>query len=130
MEKQTLTCQICERVYSYHHSATAGHTKTKCNSCSVNERRIKIKERCLEYKGGKCQICGYNKSKRALSFHHISGKKEFALSGSHCKKWESIQEELDKCMLVCANCHMELHEADNRKVSGSSPDMPTKNTGC
>lgn len=118
MERQKLICQVCGRVYDYHHSATAGHTKIKCNSCLVNERRIKIKEKSLEFKGGKCEICGYSKSKRALSFHHVNGKKEFSLSGSHCRKWESIVAELNKCMLVCANCHMELHEKDdNHKLS-------------
>lgn len=110
METQKITCQDCGRIYDYHHSATSGHTKTKCNSCLVNQRRFKVKEKCLEYKGGKCQICGYNKCSRALSFHHISGKKEFGISGAHTRKWESIMEELNKCILVCANCHMEIHD--------------------
>ena len=111
IEKQKLTCTICSRIYEYHHSDSKSHTKTKCNSCLVNIRRFEIKIKCLEYKGGCCSRCGYNKSKRALSFHHLDeSKKDFTISGKHCHSWERIRKELDKCILVCSNCHMEIHE--------------------
>jgi len=103
------TCQICGREYNYKRGA--GHTKAKCNSCMVNLRRFMIKERCLKFKGGKCENCSYDKSKRALSFHHIDPKeKDFNIANAHCKTWELIKVELDKCKLLCSNCHMEEHE--------------------
>lgn len=63
--------------------------------------------------GGKCVLCGYNKSKRALHFHHLDpNEKDFGISAEGTTKtWKSVQEELSKCQLVCSNCHSELHDA-------------------
>jgi len=76
---------------------------------AVDLRRKKLREMAIEYKGGKCQICGYNKCLQALEFHHLDPKgKDFPLSGS-TKSWDNIKKELDKCILLCANCHREIH---------------------
>jgi len=79
---------------------------------AVKKRRKKLREMAREYKGGKCQICGYDKCPRALSFHHVDPKeKSFGISARGLtRSWEKIKEEIDKCVLLCANCHMELHE--------------------
>ena len=107
-------CKICNRDYEY--NRFKGHTRTICNSCMSNTRKRTNKIRCLEYKGGKCELCGYNKSIRALSFHHLDPtKKDFGISGNHGRKWEVIKQELDKCILVCHNCHDELHEKEEQK---------------
>jgi hypothetical protein len=75
-------------------------------------KRLKVK--CIEYKGGSCKICGYNKCIGALEFHHRNpNKKEFNISGRSIK-FEKIKVELDKCDLVCCNCHRELHEELNK----------------
>lgn len=65
-----------------------------------------------EYMGGKCQICGYNKCSRALTFHHINPKeKSFGISArGFTRSWDKIKKELDKCILLCSNCHMEVHD--------------------
>lgn len=77
----------------------------------VNRRRRKIKTMALEYKGGKCQLCGYDKCRRALGFHHLNPKtKKFTIGTGHSRSWKRVKEELDKCILVCANCHAELEE--------------------
>jgi DNA replicative helicase MCM subunit Mcm2 (Cdc46/Mcm family) len=85
---------------------------------AVTARRKKLKKMAIEYKGGKCIFCGYNKCNDALDFHHLdSNKKEFGLSvRGLTRSWEKIKEELDKCILVCANCHRELH-AKNSQLS-------------
>ena len=63
----------------------------------------------IEYKGNKCEKCGYNKNIAALEFHHLDpNTKKFTLSDTH-HNWEETKEELDKCILVCSNCHRELH---------------------
>jgi len=64
-----------------------------------------------EYKGGKCSICGYNKCVWALDLHHRDNSiKEFGLSvRGLTRSWEKIKLEADKCVLVCANCHREIH---------------------
>lgn len=65
----------------------------------------------LEYKGGSCQICGYNKCETALEFHHINmAEKEFSIGDAgETRSWERTRIELDKCVLLCANCHREVH---------------------
>lgn len=75
----------------------------------VSERRRRIKRMALAYKNNKCIICGYNRSKRSLHFHHINPKnKKFGISTGHCRSWERVKKELDKCVLVCSNCHGEI----------------------
>ena len=83
---------------------------------AVQKRRLKIKELSLEYKGGKCERCGYNKCKNALEFHHIDPKeKDFGIGDKgYTRSWEKIKIELDKCILVCANCHREIHSEINK----------------
>jgi len=63
-----IKCSQCGRIYVYRRGI--GHSKTKCNSCVVNTRRFKIKVKAVEYKGGKCNSCGYSKCLDALHFHH------------------------------------------------------------
>lgn len=100
-------CIKCGRKYTYVKSK--GHTKTVCNSCTVNSRRIKLKEKAREYLGGKCCICGYSKCSRALSFHHKDrATKSFGITNSYMRSWLDLKKELKKCILVCANCHMEI----------------------
>lgn len=82
-----------------------------CTNRQTIDRQREFKRKCVEYKGGKCQICGYNKCNGALEFHHISSSlKEFQVSKNGLKKFDdSIKCEIDKCMILCSNCHKELH---------------------
>lgn len=75
-------------------------------------RYIKRKLEFIELKGGKCEKCGYNENLSALEFHHIdSTTKKFNLNGRILAngRYEDLLEELDKCMLLCSNCHKEIH---------------------
>jgi 5-methylcytosine-specific restriction endonuclease McrA len=84
----------------------------------VANKRVELKLRAIEYKGGKCSVCGYNKSQRALQFHHLNPKeKDFTLGSWNILSWDKIKAELDKCILVCANCHAEIEEvvSSNRR---------------
>lgn len=78
---------------------------------NLKNRRKRIKEELLEYKGGKCQLCGYQKCSSALDFHHLNPEeKDFSLSTtSSYKNIDKMKQEVDKCILVCANCHREIH---------------------
>lgn len=83
----------------------------KCKKCAVEavqKRRNKIS---VLYKGGQCSKCGYNKCLDALEFHHLDPSiKEFGIGQKgYTKSWEKIKQELDKCILLCANCHREEH---------------------
>lgn len=87
-------------------------SKYKSNSAEYHRKRRKeIKLELIKYKGGKCQKCGYLKCHKALQFHHQDPtKKDFAI-GENMKsiRIENLKKELDKCILVCANCHSEIH---------------------
>ncbi|KKR36503.1 MAG: hypothetical protein UW46_C0005G0044 [Candidatus Yanofskybacteria bacterium GW2011_GWF1_44_227] len=75
---------------------------------AVAKRRRKVKSLAIEYKGGKCQVCGYCKYQGALDMHHISDKQFGIGDKGYTRSWEKIKQELDKCILVCANCHREI----------------------
>jgi predicted HNH restriction endonuclease len=70
-----------------------------------------VKRKMIEAMGGKCQCCGYDRCTNALVFHHLKGNtKKFQLSRiTRAEKWPEIVEELRKCILVCCNCHSEIH---------------------
>lgn len=76
---------------------------------NTSEYRVNIKQRLVDYKGGKCQICGYDRCINALEFHHVNPEeKDFTISGG-TKSFDTLKPEIDKCILVCSNCHREIH---------------------
>ena len=78
-------------------------------AASVDKRRKKNKELLVESKGGKCERCGYDKCIAALEFHHLDpSTKEFSLTGNTYGLARQMKEA-EKCILVCANCHREIH---------------------
>ena len=80
----------------------------------IKEWRRNTKQKLVEALGSCCQICQYSRSNSALELHHIDpNEKEFALSkymSSSVKSWDSLKEEASKCILLCANCHREVHD--------------------
>lgn len=83
----------------------------KCASLAVIKFRRRLKKKCLDYKGGKCERCGYYKCNDALEFHHLDeNEKDFGISANGiARNWNLIKNELDKCILLCSNCHREVH---------------------
>ena len=65
----------------------------------------------IEHMGGKCIFCGYNKYEGALGFHHKDGnQKSFSISSAGLtRSWKRVENEIEKCVLGCSNCHKELH---------------------
>ena len=85
----------------------------KCDSKRAVDRQRELKEKAVVYKGGKCQVCGYNKCLRCLDFHHRdANQKDFEISKYKGSDISDVLMELDKCDLVCKNCHGEIHEKD------------------
>lgn len=96
---------------------TDGKEKKYCsfackNKQGVQRRREKLKLMAIQYKGCKCQDCGYSfKEYNVYEFHHLDPKvKDFSIgSDGHTRSWEAIKQELDKCVMLCANCHRIRH---------------------
>lgn len=98
-------------------------TRQYCYSCSPQGVESKIalryKKRALkhilvEYKGGKCEKCGYNDCEGALEFHHLDPlQKDFNISHINLNNsnlsLDIVKQEVDKCILICANCHAKEH---------------------
>ena len=105
---QKRICSICNKEYVYERSK--GHRSNRCNSCTTATRHIAKKLAAIEYKGGCCAVCGYNRYYGALKFHHAEpNEKEFNIGGNYTLCWETLKAELDKCVLLCGNCHDEHH---------------------
>ncbi len=82
------------------------------NAQQVTAWRRRQKAKAVAYKGGKCAICGYDKCQSALEFHHTDpAKKDFHPGSGHTRAWDRVKAELDKCLLLCANCHREAHDS-------------------
>ena len=88
-----------------------------CTNAETSQRSIAFKEKCVEYKGGKCELCGYNKYIGALEFHHKDPtKKDLQISKVRGRSFnDKIKKELDKCQILCSNCHREIHFTENKK---------------
>ena len=83
------------------------------------ERKIRL----IRLKGAKCKECGYSRNFSALEFHHeVPAQKEFALDlrSLSNRRWSLICHEAEKCILVCSNCHKEIHNPNCRLTSSDS----------
>ena len=98
----------------------------KCEADNIARKRENLKLKAIEYKGGCCSICKYSKCISALEFHHLDPtQKEFGISSKgYTRSWDKVKEELDKCILVCANCHREIHESQRQSNPINSKKVP------
>jgi len=81
-----------------------------CNNKISHNKQKELKIKAVEYMGGKCFVCNYNKCISALEFHHIDpDQKEFSVSQLRTYSWEKVKNELNKCICLCSNCHREVH---------------------
>lgn len=90
---------------------------TECRKCRVKmqiDRYRKYKKELVEYKGGKCELCGYNKCYASLDFHH-KNPEEKDPDWRKMRSWtpSRVKKEIDKCQLICKNCHSEIHYLHN-----------------
>ena len=88
-------------------------TRTRDVSVALQDGRTArdTKRRAIELFGGACLACGSAHAPAALEFHHPDpSKKEFAISVDGIyRSWEKVQRELENCVMLCANCHAEIH---------------------
>jgi len=97
----------------YKRTRPGGGFSVWCKSCQRVEdveRQRRFKAKCVDYKGGSCTRCGYSKYVGALEFHHRDpNTKDLAMAQARSQPWREVIAELDKCDLLCANCHREAH---------------------
>jgi len=109
LKDKNCLCKECGKKYIYKGSS-GGSTKNLCTSCKLRAYARSNKQKAIDYKGGYCQICGYNKCNQALVFHHINpNEKEFSISEKAHHSLKNIKLELDRCILLCCRCHAEIH---------------------
>jgi 5-methylcytosine-specific restriction endonuclease McrA len=116
-------------IYQPHNCLTCGENnpanfwnrqKTRCKVCQgkINEeKRLERRRIAVDYKGGKCERCGYDKYTGALEFHHRdpTQKDPNALKNRGLK---ALLKEVEKCDLLCANCHREEHARIEGRIDG------------
>ena len=116
-------CEICNSNFE---TVPGGNSRKYCFDCSpsypkggsraktISALRKAMKKEAIRRKGSKCEICGYNKCTAALNFHHLdASQKEFSLAQSGViHSWTEFWNEAQKCQLLCANCHAEVHNME------------------
>lgn len=102
--------QACSNEIENHSNVEKLFCSSKCkNKYGVDKQRWKLKFRAVALSGGKCIRCGYSRCITALEFHHRNPlDKLFAISHPHTRSWEKIKAEVEKCDLLCSNCHQEV----------------------
>jgi hypothetical protein len=95
------------------------------NSEAVKRWRNNAKERLIRSFGGCCCVCGYSACREVFEFHHLdpsSKETSWGAMRSNIKGWDTIVEEMKKCVMVCSNCHKEIH-AGFTKLPENIPRM-------
>lgn len=100
-------------------SWNGGRLKSKeRDKLKTKEKRILLKTEGVKYLGGKCKKCGYDKCIAALDFHHLDPSTKDDDFSKKCEKdWDTMKSKIEGCILLCANCHRELHWNENRKTN-------------
>ena len=111
-------CKICSKekdisdFYSNgYHKSGKQKTKPSCKQCEQNYDKVRYQEIIKNHFGGlKCKFCGYSKLFSVLDLHHLDpSEKEYEVSKLRTYNEKTIIKELEKCILLCANCHREEH---------------------
>lgn len=117
-----MICLKCKKEFNLNQKGSGGHNRLFCYSCLpiINDRSIRNKFKsnltrefikALKLDLG-CSICGYSKCSKALEWHHIGDDKEGEPSVLSKLNITKYLNEIKKCILVCANCHREIHDND------------------
>lgn len=117
--KKCRRCQVFKPLTQFYKSGTNANGlpkyKSRCKPChlnSIDEKRKHVQELITETLGYySCKICGYSKSSRALHLHHLDAEtKEYQISNMWSQSDSAIKKEISKCIILCANCHAEVHD--------------------
>lgn len=122
LTKETQNCSCCnvklvEENSYYNQCKNLYYSMCKnCHASYTFKKRLNFKKKALNYKGNSCKSCGYNKDITALEFHHKNPtEKEILPAKLYYKPWNYAKQELDKCIVLCCNCHREEHYRIHQK---------------
>lgn len=104
-DQEFRSCDICNKNLT-------SKLRQRCDSCNSRIHRARLKLACVKYLGGKCMKCGWNEDYYVLEFHHKNNNKEFQISDK-ILSWEKMKQEIQKCELLCSNCHRSIHSKRN-----------------
>lgn len=113
----TQVCPICGRTFTYENK---GGNRRFCFECSPSTNNptykfLSFKKNWIKAHGNGCAKCGYNKCIDALEFHHVNPQdKLFTVSSTSNHSIEDLTKEAEKCIILCANCHREIHSKENK----------------
>lgn len=123
MDTSTKKCSKCERILplTEYYSRGGGKYRSECKECHKNyvkEKYVERKEAVNDIKSIQgCKKCGETRS-YVLDFHHRDPSVKdstIARLTSNRNNMEDIQKEIDKCIVLCANCHREFHYLENKE---------------
>ena len=103
-------CNCCNKDFRYRRGQVQ-----LCQNCRRKSKRLAYRISAANYKHNKCEICGLERKSiddlEIFDFHHIDrSNKSFELGDRiESRNWDIIKNELDKCMMLCANCHRKQH---------------------
>lgn len=113
----TQQCPICGKTFTYENK---GGNRKYCFDCSPStnnpsQKFFAFKKNWIKNHGNACSVCGYNKCIDALEFHHIDPRtKNFSISNTGNHGIDDLIQEAEKCIIVCANCHREIHANESK----------------
>ena len=110
------TCTQCHEekpISSFYKQPDRSSGASLCKDCFnkyCTARWVERKKKAVDYLGGKCEHCGFDSHYSALHFHHKNPEEKVAVwSKMRLWSWDKTKAELDKCQLLCANCHAITH---------------------
>lgn len=118
--KHCPSCKIDKDISEFY-TRRGNQTHSYCKPCvseQTKARQRRLKREAIEYKGGKCMDCGGVFHQAAFDFHHEDpSQKEFAIGRRNLSNLtDFVKKELDKCSLLCANCHRVRHAFNPSKL--------------
>jgi hypothetical protein len=117
MKKYCSNCNVEKPIGEFYKKADRKNGSSQCKNCFnlyCTNRWVKIKQKAIEYKGSKCVDCSISYPENdccIFDFHHRNpDEKESDWKKLRLRSWNKIVIELDKCDLVCSNCHRLRHK--------------------